>query len=171
MIDVEEVLAALGVARRPPDIHALVVLFEAFNRIVPFESASKIRRNAAVTVLADKPRLPEVFWSEHLELGTGGTCFARVAAFAGLAEALGFPSRKIVGSIGAPSSHAALLFSHDGKTWLVDVGSPLPEVRPLESGAYESALGPRARRRPSHATLSVVSGPDRGRSSNIGSPP
>jgi len=164
MIDFEDVLAALGVARRPPDLHGLVGLFDAFNRVVPFESASKIRRNAEVGVPADKPRVPDVFWSEHLELGTGGTCFARVAAFAALSESLGFPSRKIVGSIGAPSSHAALLFSLDGRTWLVDVGYPLPEIRLLESGPWESAIGSCVLDAgPSHATLSFVSGPDRGR--------
>jgi hypothetical protein len=164
VIDFEDVLAALGVTRQPPDIRGLVAVFEAFNRVVPFESASKIRRNATVEVLADKPRVPEVFWSEHLELGTGGTCFARVAAFAELCAALGFPSRKIVGSIGSPSSHAALLFSLGGRTWLADVGYPLPEIRPLESGSYESALGSCVLDAgPSRATLSVVSGPERGR--------
>jgi hypothetical protein len=163
MIDFEDVLAALGVTRRPPDIRGLVAVFDAFNRVVPFESASKIRRNAAVEILAEKPRVPEVFWSEHLELGTGGTCFARVAAFAELAKALGFESRKIVGSIGTPSSHAALLFSLDGRTWLADVGYPLPEIRPLESGPYESALGSCVLEAgPSHARLAVLSGPERG---------
>jgi hypothetical protein len=163
MIDFEDVLAALGVTRPPPDIRGLAVVFDAFNRVVPFESASKIRRNAAIDALSDKPRVPDVFWSEHLELGTGGTCFARVAAFAELAAALGFPSRKIVGSIGSPSSHAALLFSLDGRTWLADVGFPLPEIRPLESGSYESALGSCVLDAgPSRAALSVVSGPERG---------
>jgi hypothetical protein len=162
-IDESEILAALGLTKRPPDLRFLADLFDAFDRTVPFESASKILRHAEDSDLADKPRVPEIFWSEHLELGTGGTCFARVAAFAALSEGLGFHPRKIVGSIGASSSHAAVLFDLEGRTWLADVGYPLPEIRPLESGAYESALGSCVLDAgPARATLSVVSGPERG---------
>lgn len=162
--DVDEVLAALGLTRKAPDLRGLLDLFEAFNRVVPFESASKIRRNAEIPALEEKPRVPAIFWAEHLELGTGGTCFARVAAFAELSEALGFRPRKIVGSIRVPSSHAALVFSLDERDWLADVGYPLPEIRPLESGSFESSLGSCVLEAgPSHATLSVVSGPERGR--------
>lgn len=162
--DVDEVLGALGLTRRDPDFRGLLDLFDAFNRVVPFESASKIRRNAEVSVLADKPRLPGIFWSEHLELGTGGTCFARVAAFAELSEALGFQPRKIVGSIRVPASHASLIFPLEKREWLVDVGFPLPEIRPLESDSYESSLGSCVLEAgESRATLAIVSGPSRGR--------
>ena len=162
-IDENEILAAFGLAKRPPDGRFLSDLFDAFNRAVPFESASKIVRDANVSVLADKPRTPEIFWAEHLELGAGGTCFARVAAFAALSEGLGFHPRKIVGSIGAPSSHAALLFELGGRPWLADVGYPLPELLPLEPGARETALGSCVLAAdPARAVLSVVSGPERG---------
>jgi len=127
-VNLGEILEALGLERRPPDRTSLERLFDAFNRIVPFESASKIVRDAATPSPAEKPRDPEVFWEDHLALGTGGTCFARVAAFAALAEAVGFAPGKILGGIGSPRNHASLLFELDGRTWLADVGYPLPDL-------------------------------------------
>ena len=164
MIDVDAVLASLEVPRRLPDSRFLSDLHDAFNRVVPFESASKILRNDRFAAASEKRRVPEIFWPEHLELGTGGTCFSRVAAFGVLTEALGFRPRKIVGAIAAPASHAALLFPLEGRTWLADVGYPLPEIRPLESCGYESALGAcMLKVGASHASLSFLTGPERGR--------
>jgi len=164
MIDVDAVLASLEVPRRLPDSRFLSDLHDAFNRVVPFESASKILRNGRFAAVSDKRRVPEIFWPEHLEFGTGGTCFSRVAAFAALSEALGFRPRKILGAIGTPSNHAALLFPLDGRTWLADVGYPLPEIRPLESCGYETALGAcMLKVGASHAALSFLTGPERGR--------
>ena len=68
-------------SRAEPGSGFLEALFALFNAKVPFESASKILRNAEIEDPDARPRTPEVFWSDHLEKGTGGTCFARVAAF------------------------------------------------------------------------------------------
>ena len=77
MIPVEDILEALDLSRAEPGSGFLSALFVRFNARVPFENASKIVRNAEVADLDEKPRTPEIFWQDHLERGTGGTCFAR----------------------------------------------------------------------------------------------
>lgn len=159
-----DVLEALGLERRPPGRAYLERLFDAFNRAVPFESASKIVRDAEVPSRPDKPRDPEVFWEDHLAFGAGGTCFARVAAFAALAEAVGFAPAKILGGIGSHGNHASLLFVLDGRTWLADVGYPLPALLPLETASLDTPVGAlEFEVSGSSGTLRFVSGPEYGR--------
>lgn len=163
-MNLDGVLEELGVARKAPDARFLAEIFDAFNRRVPFESASKIVRNAEVGSEAAKPRTPEIFWEDHVELGAGGTCFSRTAAFAALAEHTGFRPAKILASISAPGSHASLLFSIEERTWLIDVGYPLSEIRPLASEAFETALGSCVLDvGEERAVLRFVAGPERGR--------
>ena len=163
-MNADEALEALGLARRLPDVRYLSDLFDAFNRAVPFESASKIVRNADVAGIAEKPRVPEVFWADHLESGTGGTCFARVAAFAALSEALGFRPAKILGGIMGPRNHASALYELDGRTWLADPGYPLPRLIPLETSAFDTPTGScEFEVSGGSAVLRFVSGPEYGR--------
>ena len=130
----DEILEALELPRSEPGVGYLQALFARFNERVPFESASKIVRNAAVTRPEEKPTTPEVFWSDHLESGAGGTCFARVAAFDALLSELGFVSRLTLGRVQSDFDHAALRVTLDGREWVADVGFPLPT---LLSGATE----------------------------------
>src|SRR5206468_12906563 len=95
-------LEALGLAARSPDIGFLRELFRAFNEKVPFESASKIVRDREVGDPAEKPRRPELFWSDFLERGSGGTCFARTAAFGALLHGLGFQVRRVLAELVSP---------------------------------------------------------------------
>ena len=159
-----DVLEAIGLPKRLPDLRYLRDLFDAFNRVVPFETASKIVRNADVASPAEKPRLPDVFWAEHVDFGTGGTCFARVAAFAALTEAVGFRPAKILGGITGPRNHASLLYALDGRTWLADPGYPLPDLIPLETAAFETGVGSLEFEASARsAALRFVSGPEYGR--------
>lgn len=164
MKDLPEILEALGVEARPPSLAFLRELFAAFNGRVLFESASKIVRDKEESSSESKPRDPEIFWREHLELGAGGTCFARTAGFDELLRSLGFDSQRILASIRAPSSHAALLVRLEGKSWLVDVGYPLPEILPLERREIEGLTG-EAVFLPDRekAELKFFAGPDAGR--------
>ncbi|HSS45702.1 MAG TPA: arylamine N-acetyltransferase, partial [Thermoanaerobaculia bacterium] len=120
----------------------LQALFTLFNERIPFETASKILRNAQVLDPQEKPRRPGVFWSEHLEWGAGGTCFARVAAFEALLSALGFQCRRVLGSVEADFDHAAILVQESGEQWLCDVGFPLPAVFLLVDGEVETGFFP-----------------------------
>lgn len=137
---VEDVLDALELSREEPSHRFLDRLFHRFNARVPFESASKILRNADVLDPAEKPRVPDVFWGDFLEKGTGGTCYARVAAFESLASGLGFSTRKVLGRVEEDFDHAALLVSTDGKEWIADVGFPLPALLPAGGGEVETAI-------------------------------
>jgi arylamine N-acetyltransferase len=141
MLPTDEILEALDLSRAEPGLGFLQALFQRFVARVPFESASKILRNVDVADAAEKPRWPEIFWSEHLELRAGGTCFARVAAFHALLSELGFACRKVFGSVERDRDHAALLVVHGGRLWICDVGFPLPALLPAAEGNVETPLG------------------------------
>jgi arylamine N-acetyltransferase len=133
-LTLEQRLDLLGLAPRAPDLDFLRRIFLAFNERVPFESASKIARRR-------RPEEPDFFWREHEELGTGGTCFARVAAFEALVRDAGFCLDRVLGRVEAPADHAALVGRLDGRLWLVDAGFPLPDLLPIEAGEIETFLG------------------------------
>jgi hypothetical protein len=137
---VDDVLDALELPREDPSHRFLERLFHRFNARVPFESASKILRDADVSDPAEKPRVPDVFWSGFLEHGTGGTCFARVAAFDALASGLGFTTRKALGRVEKDFDHAALVVSTEGGEWIADVGFPLPALLPTGGGEVETGI-------------------------------
>ncbi|MCA1583015.1 MAG: arylamine N-acetyltransferase [Acidobacteria bacterium] len=133
-------LEDLEVSRANPGAGYLQRLFFRFNERVPFESASKIVRDHRVSDRQNKPRRPDVFWRERLESGTGGTCFARVAAFDALISGLGFATRRLLGRVLADYDHAGLLVSVGGEDFLCDVGFPLPGLLPAREGRTETAL-------------------------------
>lgn len=144
--DTDDILAALDLSRAEPGRGLLEALFTRFVARVPFETVSKILRHADVSDSREKPRVPEVFWSDFLEWGAGGTCYARVAAFRHLLEQLGFDCRLAIGKIEADFDHAALLVSAGGggvkgAEWIADVGFPLPSLLPAAPGEVETGLG------------------------------
>ncbi len=140
-IEVDDILEALEVSRADPGPGFLERLFLRFNDRVPFETASKIRRHAAVDDPAEKPRRPEIFWQEHLERGAGGTCFARVAAFDALLQGLGFRTRRALGRVRSDFDHAALLVTVGDTEWICDAGFPLPALLPASPSRVETPVG------------------------------
>jgi arylamine N-acetyltransferase len=161
---VEDVLDALELALERPSLPFLERLFDRFNARVPFETASKILRNAEVPDPEEKPRDPDLFWRDFLELGTGGTCFARVAAFDALVAGLGFGTRKAFGRVQSDFDHAALFVSAGGAEWLADVGFPLPALLAARGGEVETGTAALAARETAHGievrfTSGVPEGP------------
>jgi arylamine N-acetyltransferase len=140
-IPIEEILEALDLPAGQPGIGYLQAVFARFNERVPFETASKIVRNAEVSDSAGKPRRPELFWAEYLDSGAGGTCFARVAAFDALLGHLGFVRRVALGRVASEFDHAALLVTLEEEEGICDVGFPLPVVLRCADGETESTLG------------------------------
>ncbi|HKD18158.1 MAG TPA: arylamine N-acetyltransferase [Thermoanaerobaculia bacterium] len=138
MIAADEILEALDLSRAEPGTGFLEALFSRFNAKVLFENASKIVRHAEVADPAAKPRTPEVFWKDHLELGAGGTCFARVAAFDALLAALGYRTRRALGRVRNPNDHAAIFVEAPGGETIADVGFPLPALLPAASAFVET---------------------------------
>lgn len=140
MIPADEILEALDLSRAEPGSGFLEALFVRFNDRVPFENASKIVRHADVADVMAKPRAPDVFWADHLALGSGGTCFARVAAFDALLQELGFRTRRVLGQVRNPNDHAALFVETPAGEKIADVGFPVPALLPAAEGSVESAL-------------------------------
>ncbi|MGE5276764.1 MAG: arylamine N-acetyltransferase [Acidobacteriota bacterium] len=153
-LPIDEILEALDLSRAEPGPGLLEALFARFNARVPFETASKIERDAEVADPEEKPRRPDLFWREHLQSGSGGTCFARVAAFDALLAALGFPTRKILGRVQRDFDHAAQIIELAGRSWICDVGFPFPALLPAEAGQVDTSAGP-IRVRPTERGLSV----------------
>ena len=58
-LPIDEILDALALPVAPPGIGYLQSLFARFNERVPFESASKIVRNAAVARPEEKSATPD----------------------------------------------------------------------------------------------------------------
>ncbi|HEV8608776.1 MAG TPA: arylamine N-acetyltransferase, partial [Thermoanaerobaculia bacterium] len=137
---VEEVLDGLDLSAEEPSHRFLERLFGRFNSRVPFETASKILRDADVSDPAEKPRVPDVFWRDFVESGTGGTCYARVAAFDALLSSLGFSTRKALGRVEVDFDHAALFVPIGGREWIADVGFPLPALVPAAGGDVETEV-------------------------------
>jgi hypothetical protein len=138
VIAADEILEALDLSRAEPGTGFLEALFARFNAKVLFENASKIVRHADVRDPVAKPRTPDVFWKDHLELGAGGTCFARVAAFDALLTALGFRTRRALGRVRNPDDHAALFIETPGGETIADVGFPLPALLPAARAFVET---------------------------------
>lgn len=136
----EDVLASLEVSPAPPGPGLLQVLYARFNTRVPFENATKILRDAEVADPSAKPRSPDVFWRDHLEIGAGGTCFARVAAFESLLASLGFACRTVLGRVRVDFDHSALLVETPAGPVIADVGFPLPALLPARAGAVETPV-------------------------------
>jgi hypothetical protein len=140
VIPLPEILESLDVPAEDPSHRLLERLFHRFNARVPFETISKILRNADVGDPSEKPGGPETFWEEHLAWGAGGTCFSRVAAFAALLEGLGFRVEKRLGRVEADFDHAVLRVETERGTVLADVGFPLPALLGEAEGETESSL-------------------------------
>jgi arylamine N-acetyltransferase len=137
---IDEILESLDLSRAQPGAGFLEALFARFNARVPFENATKILRDREVADPAMKPRTPEIFWADHLELGSGGTCFARVAAFDALLSTLGFRTRRLLGKVGRDFDHAGLAVDTPAGEVLADVGFPLPGLIPTRVERVDTPL-------------------------------
>ncbi|MFN2385978.1 MAG: arylamine N-acetyltransferase [Thermoanaerobaculia bacterium] len=140
MLATDEILEALDLAEEEISHRFLERLFSRFNARVPFETVSKILRHADAADPARKAGSSEGFWEEHLAWGAGGTCFARVAGFAGLLEALGFRVERLLGRVEADFDHAALRVRTERGPVLADVGFPLPALLAEMAGETETPL-------------------------------
>lgn len=130
-----EVLHTLGVSPAPPDLALLDRLVAAYTRRVPWESAFRIARRAAIAETPACPRWPEIFWRDAIDKGGGGTCFESNYAFLRLLRALGYDGYLTVNNMGESSGcHSAVILWLGGERWLVDVGLPVFAVLPIRPG-------------------------------------
>lgn len=129
----------LGCIRQPaasPSVAALASLVRAYTEAVPWESASRIARRAAVAETAACPRWPEQFWSEVIASGHGGTCFESNYAFFAVLRTLGYEGYLTINDMGVRRGcHTAIIVTNlAGGRWLADIGMPLYAPIPLDGG-------------------------------------
>lgn len=127
-----EILAYLGLTRKPPSVRCLNQLLRAYIRHVPWESASRIVRRHTTPETAQCPRGPEEFWTEAMSRGTGGTCFENNLAFYTLLTALGFEGYLTINDmLPTRACHTAIVLFLQGQKYLVDAAIPLHCVLPV----------------------------------------
>lgn len=152
----DRVLAHWGLSSLPDEPAArLKVLHAAFVRHVPFENVTKLLRASACRSVDGARRQSEVFWSDHLAFGAGGTCFATTAAFRDLLNAVGLPAAPVFAELERepPRAHVVLLVQAGRESWMSDVGYalaepvPLPGRRPrvVPTAQYDLEIRPAAR--------------------------
>ena len=117
----------LGEAGRGGGLADLRRLSRAFARL-PYENLSKILASEQ-----RRPRLPLEVMTDHLALGTGGTCFSLTELLRVLASAAGLSCHPVMAHMRHGANiHCALRVEAGGRAFLVDPGYLLP--RPLELG-------------------------------------
>ncbi len=118
---------------------------------LPYENLSKILRWSESGGSEGARRGPDEVISEHIRLGTGGTCFSLTATLLHILRGLGWRAEPILADrhYGA-DTHCALVVWIDGAPHLIDPGylivKPIPlDPDLLKSGAAEDGAGVRVR--------------------------
>jgi len=143
-------LRLVGIAPLRPDLAYLTKLARAFSRL-PYENFTKIVRAEEVEDPNERPRMPDLVLTEHLEMGAGGTCFSLTRFFRTVLEFAGFKADVAMcdRSYG-PNTHCALIVPLGSERFLVDPGylmdEPLAVPREGESVQMGDAWAIRLRR-------------------------
>lgn len=128
---VKKFLRLNGLDKFAPTSVFLKKLALAFQKM-PYENMTKLIR--ARTHNSDLParlRLPEILYEEHLEFGTGGTCFSMTYFMQTILRSCDFSTYPIMADRPlAPDTHCASVVLLDGKHLLIDPGFMIDE--PLE---------------------------------------
>jgi arylamine N-acetyltransferase len=115
-------LRAFEIDKSGPALDVLERVGRAFARL-PYENLTKIIRQAETGTVAEARRGPSEVLSDHLQFGSGGTCFSLTATLLHLVRALGFEAQPILADrpYGA-NTHCALLVWIEGQPHLLDPG-------------------------------------------------
>lgn len=143
-------LTLLGVDNPRPDRPTLRRLTRAHLAAVPFDNTTAILRRHAHAGRPVPPPDPEALLTAWGSGRGGGVCFDVTPTFGRLLTALGFRARLVLGAIGAPGGHQALLVEVGGGRFLVDVanGAPFFEPIPLDGSQEVRRAGLAYRFRP-----------------------
>lgn len=141
----ERVLSKLGLPDIPPlDLEGLNHLYAAVSANIPNDNIQKriwLTGSRSTPVTGGNPT---EFFNNWLDHGTGGTCWAINGAMAALAEAVGFETRRITGSMlvdaaARGANHGSVIVTVDGVEYLVDAQIAAYEVLPLIPGKVSRA--------------------------------
>lgn len=105
-----------------PSVDALGELVRAFMRF-PYENLTKIIRADREPDPVKRMRMPDIVLGDHMDIGSGGTCFSLTHFFHAVLTRSGYPSRPVMcdRSYG-PDTHCALIAEIDETKYLVDPG-------------------------------------------------
>jgi arylamine N-acetyltransferase len=147
---VERYLALLDVERAGPSLEALTALVRAHKLAVPFANPSAILRRREYLRAPAPPFDCEEMLASWEAGRAGGVCFELSEMFYELLRALGYDSRRVLGSVRQPGDHQATVIEIDGRRYLADVGSGMPMLAPLllEAETEVTHAGIRMRLRP-----------------------
>jgi len=114
----------------------------AFARL-PYENITKIIKQEEAESCGKARRYPEEVIRNHIDLGTGGTCFSLTSALLHLVRRLGWKAEYILADRSyGPDTHCALLLWIDGTAHLLDPGYLIVDPIPLpSSGSREYETG------------------------------
>jgi len=120
-------------ARR--DERALAEVGAAFAQL-PYENLTKLLKKHAPAAAGDRRRMPAEVLQDHLELGSGGTCFALTRLFELVLERLGFRCHAALCDMRhATDSHCALVVELGHRRVLLDPAYQLHRPLPLPDEA------------------------------------
>jgi N-hydroxyarylamine O-acetyltransferase len=139
------VLAKLGLPNRPAlDLAGLNRLYAAVCGSIPFDNVQKRIWFAGDRTKPATGGDPVEFFENWVKHGTGGTCWPANGGMYALAHALGFNTRRIVGSVIVPNypqgaNHGSVLIMLDGVEYVFDLAFGAFKVVPLISGKATAA--------------------------------
>ena len=129
----DQILSYLGCGREQPSVRYLNRLIRAYIRRVPWESVTRIIKRHTTPATELCPRLPEEFWQEALQYGTGGTCFENNLAFFTLMNDLGFDGYLTINDMEKPACHTASVITLNRQKYLADVTIPIHCALPIHA--------------------------------------
>lgn len=111
-----------GLKSERPDLSSLADLVHAFGRL-PYENLTKIIRAHEHSDIESRIRTPDIVLGEHIDFGTGGTCFSLTYFFEQVLKFSGFDIYTVLcdRSYGA-AVHCALVARIGNEKYLVDPG-------------------------------------------------
>jgi hypothetical protein len=107
----------------------------AFSNL-PYENLTKIIKSDLVLNRASALRFPSEVLADHLDFGTGGTCFSLTAALIAVFNALEIEAQPLLANRHyGPDTHCGLAVRHPEQWSLIDPGFLLFDPTPLPSSA------------------------------------
>jgi N-hydroxyarylamine O-acetyltransferase len=138
---VASILERLGLPAAPPiDLAGLRRIYGAWCARVPFDNVAKLLALRAAPEAPLPPVSSQQFFERYLEHGTGGTCWTSSDALCSLLESVGFPARRVAGSMRDTGivSHGSVKVTFGSNDWLVDSSLLTNEPLPLSDDLFTS---------------------------------
>ncbi|MCD4701701.1 MAG: arylamine N-acetyltransferase [Candidatus Aegiribacteria sp.] len=124
-----------GISPNRPDRDSLQIILSHFSRI-PWENLTKFLIKAQRFPAEERLRLADTVISEHIEKGTGGTCFSLTEALGTILSCAGFYCHPVMADMNhGKNIHCALsVIVEDGMSFLADPGYLVPVPVLMEPG-------------------------------------